>query len=299
MATVNNRTGLPQAMSINGVDAGGGMSASIKSGYDNVIRSSPDGLQVPMKDKECQFVRGSVVTQDWVEAINLLTGAVSTYVFYERKSGVAEATGFIKHTITNPVIHKMNLRFQQGGYATASFDFECRFASETATLANAWAMTDTQNVPTYITAARGGYRITSALHGALAIHAVTSFDFSLNLPLVKACNDSDIGYTCVDARVDGLTADGSINFQDSGITSTQLLAQQLLVAARASLVVTVVQSQGATAKVITIAGVDFNSIGSDPSADKMFTEYSAAFEVSNNTTTQLTLAGSNKIIAIV
>jgi hypothetical protein len=92
MATVNKRVGLPQAVTINGVDAGGAMVARIQEGYDNILRSAPDGLQVPVKDKEAEYVRGEIVTQDWVEAVNLLTGTVGTFVFYERKSGVAPSS---------------------------------------------------------------------------------------------------------------------------------------------------------------------------------------------------------------
>ena len=64
MTTVNNRLKKPQALVINGVDAGGIMTARILMGFDSRIASAPDGLEVPLSDREIQFVRGTVVTQD-------------------------------------------------------------------------------------------------------------------------------------------------------------------------------------------------------------------------------------------
>lgn len=306
MATVNKRVGLPQAITINGVDAGGAMTARIDAGFENIMRSSPDGLQVPVKDKEIQYVRGTIVTQDWVEAINLATGVVGTYIFYERISGVAEATGFIKHTITAPVIHRVTITFTKGGYATVSLDFECRAADETKTIADMWALLDTQAAPTYISAARGGFRITSAKHGHetptpawIDIYHVMSFNFTLTLPLVRACNDSDVGYTCVDARLSGLTAGGSIGFQGGEITGAILTCQELVVATKDQLVLVATQSQGAADKTITINGVDFNSVSSPSDVNTPFTEYAANFDVANDADTPLTLADDNKIITIV
>jgi len=303
MATVNKRVGLPQATVINGVDAGGTMLAVINAGYDNLMYSSPDGLEVPLKDKECQFVRGTITTQDWAVAVNLLTGVVGTYVFYERKSGVAAATGYVQHTITAPVIHRMSINLTKGGYSAITFDFECRAADETVTIAAMWAVLDSQAAPTYIPAARGGYRVETAVHGVdpnnIDIYHVTAFNFTLTLPLVKDCNDADVAYTCVDARLDGLTAGGSISFQAGEVTGAILTCQELIAAAAAALVLVVTQSQGAADKTVTIANVDFNSIGSSSSVNAPFTEYTAAFDVANDVTTQLTLAGDNKIIAIV
>lgn len=201
MATVNNRVNNPQAAVINGLDAGGLMSANISEGYENILKSSPDGLQVPLKDREVQFCRGSVVTQDWPHAYALLTGTATTYIFYERKSGVAEATGYIKHTLTAPIIHRMTLTFTKGGYAVVSFDFECRAADPTKTIADMHAYLDSQAAPTWTAAALGGYRITSLLHGSQAIKHVMGLTVNITMQLVKACNDSDIANTCVDARL--------------------------------------------------------------------------------------------------
>jgi len=297
-ATVNNRVGLPRGVLINGIDAAGAMTARINAGYDNILRSSPDGLQVPVKDKEIEFVRGNVVTQDWAKAILLMIGTVGSYVFYERKSGVAEATGFIKHTITNPVIHRFTLNFANKGYATCGFDFECLAADPTKGIADIWVPTDSQAAPTYVAAARGGFRIISCLHIAQAVYHLMRFNFNLTMPLVKACNDGDVGYTCVDTRLDGLTANGSIGFQDSDIVTATFVSQKLLVAGRGTLVLTVKQAQAAANKIITIAGVDFNNLDSNSDVGADFTEHTANFDVANNTTTPLTLAGTNKIITI-
>ena len=65
MATVNKRAYSPQAVTINAQTAGGLLTAVIDSGYDNVLRTPPDGLVVAVVDREIQFVRGSIVSQDW------------------------------------------------------------------------------------------------------------------------------------------------------------------------------------------------------------------------------------------
>ncbi len=70
----NNRTLLILARTINGIAAGGQVSASIAAGYENSIRSAPDGLQLPVIDLDTQFVRGSMTTEDWIHVIELLTG---------------------------------------------------------------------------------------------------------------------------------------------------------------------------------------------------------------------------------
>lgn len=298
MATVNNRLKTPRAITINGVDAGGAMSAVISSGFDNQMYSAPDGLQLPVKDKETQFVRGTITTQDWLHAIDLLTGAVGTLVFYERKSGVAAATGYIKHTINNPVIYSMDLNFQKGGYATATFNFECKAADETEGIADMWAITDSQPAPGYISAARGGYRVRSCAHGSLDINHVMNFSFKIAMPLDKACNDGDVAYTCVEARLEGMRADGSISFQDGDVTTGKLVCQQLALASTADLVIEVTQGQGAAAKTITIANVDFNGVGSSSDVNASFTGYTAEFDVANDAGTPLTLEDTNKIITI-
>ncbi len=302
MATVNKRTGEPQAVVINGIDAGGVMTARIQAGFENNIHSAPDGLQVPLKDKEIQYVRGTVVTQDWPHAIELLTGAATTLVFYERKRGVAAANGYIKHTITNPVIHRIDIAVTKGAYMTVAFAFECKAADETSGVSAMWAIADDQTPPTDLAAARGGYRVITTAHSSagtlIDIYHVTAFNLTITMRIAKACNDGDVGYTCVDAVLTGITCSGSISFQDSGIATALLTAQQLLLAAADDLVLTLRQSQGAANKTLTIANVDFSSIGGDASAETDFTGHTVNFEVVNDFSAPLTLDGANEIVTI-
>ena len=167
MATINKRVRRPQANVVNGVDAGGMMTARIQKGYDEIVRSAPDGLQALILDRVAQFCRGDIASQDWVHAIELLTGTLGTCVFYERKSGAAELTGFVKHTLTAPVIHRIRLSYKQGQYATVAYSFECRAADETKGFADMHAVTDDQAAPTYISAARGGFRVLRPRYHAL------------------------------------------------------------------------------------------------------------------------------------
>ena len=300
MTTVNQRIGAPVDMVINGVDAGGMMSARIQAGYDNLLSSEPDGLAVPVSDREIHFVRGTIVTQDWIHVVDLLTGEVGTYVFYERRSGLAEATGYVIHTITAPVIHKVSIDFAKGRYATATFDFECRAASEIATIADMWAMTDAQPAPAAVlAAARGGWRIHTANFGSIgpiSVYHVTAFNFALTLPLVKDCNDTDIAYTAVDARMSGMSGTGSITFQDSAINSAKLKAEEVILHARDPLHLNCLQSGNAADRIIAIDGVVFDSIGGNTDVTKPFSDYSMPFRVVNDSAVPLTLDGDNKII---
>jgi len=300
MATVNKRAGKAQAAVINGVDAGGLMVAAIQAGFDDILQSPADGLEIPLIDRATEFVRGSINSQDWVHLVDLLTGVVGTYVFYERKSGVAVATGYIKHTLTAPVIHRCGINLTHRGYGTANADFECKPADETKGVADMWQLADTQAAPSYISAARG-LEITACVHDAtLTVKHVTGLDFVIAMLMSKASQDGDVGYTAVDAELGGIPPTGTLRFQDSSVKdeSTELMAEQLLAAAAGDLVLTVKQSQGATAKTVTIANVVFDSIDTAPAAGTPYTEYSMPFRVANDADTPLTLAGTDKIITI-
>jgi hypothetical protein len=298
MALTNRRVYSPQACTINGIALGGTVTIAISEGFDNTVKGSPDGFQVPVIDKTDQFVRGTITVQDWPDAISLLTGTLGTFVFYERKSGVAEATGYIKHTITNPVVHKISISINKGSYATVSADFECRAALDTDTIAVMHAITDAQAAPTAIAPAMGGWRVVSAVYGGtLNLYHVTGFNFSITLPLIKDSNDGDLAYGAVDALLDGIAASGSLNLQDSGVATSELTTQQLLLAAIGNLVITVKQASGATNKVITIARASF--ISDSGSSDRSgYASHSLPFEVTNNVSVPLTLSGTNKIIVI-
>jgi len=304
MATVNNRLRTPQAVTINAVTAGGTTILRIDCGYDERLESPPDGLEVPLKDKCTEYVRGVITSQDWPMFIDLLTGVLGTGVFYERKSGVAIETGFVQHTLTAPVIYRAVMNFVKGQYGTVEYAFECRPADETKGIADMWVPLDEQAAPTYVSSARGGYRIVSAVFSSgenlINIYHVTGFTFTLELPLVKESNDGDIGYTCCEAMLDGIKATGSITFQDAEIAASLLKAQALLAATKDQLILTATQGQGASAKAITLLGVDFTTMGDDARADvnRPFGEYTVNFEIANDVDTQLTLAGANKIIAV-
>ncbi len=277
---------------INGIDDAGAMSMQIQAGYDEVLSAAPDALQVALGDRSAQFVRGRITTQNYAAIIDILTGTLGTYTCYERTSGVAALTGYKKHTITNPVIHEVNFRISQGGYAVCEAAFECRAADPTKTIADMWTRADSQSAPTPAAFAPGGFRVVTALHGAQAVYHVTAFDFRLTLGLSKRCNDGDIAYTCVDAELDGLEAGGSLGFEDTSVGAT------LLAAARGDLVLTVRQHGSAANKVITVAGVEFNSSNYGAQSGANYSTDSLNYRVTNDADTPLTVAGANPIISI-
>jgi len=303
MATINNRALVPQASTINGVDAGGLMQARIQQGFDNVIQSPVDGLQFPLEDKSVEFVRGTVVTQDWTKVIDILTGTVGTFPFYERKSGGDDVDGWIKHTITNPVIHKMGLRFTKGGFCAATFTFECRASDVAIGFADMYTLLDAQAAPDYISAARGGFRLISSVFDPdgtpVSIYHVLSVELILTMALFTRCDDGDTGYTCCEALFDAMICTGSIKFDDSSIAANQLKGQQLLALAANSLNLTVAQSQGAANKVLTIAGVSFKELSRESAATtKNPAGHTLSFAIANNTANPITLSGTDKLLTI-
>lgn len=291
----NKRVYRPRTISINGVDAGGMMSARITEGFDNILTTPPDGLNFPLVDRLTQFCRGTLVTQDWVEFVNILTGASTSLVFYEKQSG---ADTFIKHTINNPIVHRARLSFNHRSYARVEFDFECKAASAADTLADMHEMTDAQTSPLYSPAVRG-VEITAASHGTQDILHVARFDFDIAFTLFKASHDGDLAYTAVDAAYGDSAPSGTLVFQDASITSAKLLAQTLVLASAAALELTIKQSQGAAAKTVTIANVLFGSADEGPSAEsKDYSEFSLPFMVANSDTVPLSFDGDNKLISI-
>jgi hypothetical protein len=287
---------------INGVDQGGEMNATIEEGYDEVSESCPEGVEVSIVDRNAQYVRGSVTTQSVTTAIALLTGTLGTYEFFERKSGFAAATGWIKHVLNNPVIWDIEISMQQGSYWTATFKFECRFATASAVISDVHVITDSQADPTLSDELElGGQRFVTTVLGALAIYGMKSFQFHIALTLTKSCAGAAMGYSSVDSELGGAggKCDGSIVFQDSSIATAKMKAAQLLLAARASLVLTCAMSAGAANKVITVAGVMFTTQSTRMSGDRTkYAETTMNYRVSNSLATPLTIAGANKIITL-
>lgn len=299
MVTVNKRTYNPVAATVNGVACGGTMRVIIEEGYDNLARSSLDGFAGPqIVDREIQYCRGTIIAQDWIDIINLLLGAISTLVFYERNSGMAAATGYTKHTLSSPVIFAVGVEITKGGYATVSARFECKAASETATIADMHAIEDSQAAPTFIAAARGGIRVSAAKHGSIDAYHVLGFGLTITMPVKKACNDADLAYTAVDRVAEAMEVSGNLDLQDSGVASAKNKAQQLLLASPDDLELTIVQSGAAAEKTLVVAGVMF--IGTNETSDVNidYTEHSLAYTVTNDPSAPLTLDGDNKLVTI-
>jgi hypothetical protein len=289
MPTVNKRVFQPRTLVISGVDNGGMMRAAIQAGYDNILQTPFDGRQHASVDRLTQFVRGTVTTQDWIKALEVLAAASTNLSFFQRKSGVAEATGYCKHQINNPVVHRLSLDMVHRGYATCQYDFECKAADPASGISAMWAMTDSLAAPSQLATARG-IEITAALHGSANIYHVTRLQLQVYYTLLKASHDGDVGYTAVDLAYPCLVS-GSISFQDGAIATGANTACVLAAAAVGNLALTVKQSQGAANKTLTISRVAFTDVGDDPSAEaKEYTSYSANFVVGDNESSPQSLA---------
>jgi len=288
---------------INGIDEGGPMSIVLDEGYAEIYRSPGDGNQVAVVERNAQYVRGVVVTQDWLTVLSLLTGTLGTYVYYVRNSGVAAATGYTKHTLTNPVIYAVSIKQSQGSNITVTFSFECRFATAAATISTVHAVLIGQALPAQIDPERNGWRVLSTVHGvnpAINLFHVTAFDFGMALPLARASNDAWKGHGAVDVDLEGgLSPKGSISAQDFDAATAAEKKSQLLLAARGPLIITLTSEGGAANKVVTIAGVVFIEGSSNFSSDRTkYADWTLNYEVSNDLALPLTLAGDNNIITI-
>jgi len=291
----NTRTTVLRGFTINSVGAAAALTASIQAGYDEKVYSEPDGLALPIRDRASQFVRGTVSMQDWTKAIAILTGTLGTLEFYVGESG---ADTFQLHVLANPIIHRLRLDLRQGQYGSAQFDFECRFDDAATTIKDVWTVDAAVAAPDYVAAAFGGWRFVSAALGLATIQHITALDFTLTVPIFKASNDSDLGYTAVDRILSGLRAAGSLACQDSEVAESEALKlADLTDAARGSLVVTARMHGAAADKVLTFAGCEIDAVRSNPTT-RPYTEHSIDFELTNDQTTQLTLAGDNKILTI-
>ena len=302
MATTNNRTKKVLSPILNGITAGGTIEIALQYGWDQTIESAADGLETPLRDKSGQFLRGTFQSTDWSLIISILTGTLDELVFSVRDSGVDEATGYTEHTIVNPVVHNVSLSIRKDQHATITAAFECRFASEVATLLDVWSQSAGQSKPDTAVPAVGGHRIltttfTPASGSAINIYHVTDFNFNLALQLSRECNDGDLGYTCVDAFYDGMTVGGSLGFQDNFL-ATGTLGQRLILANAGVLVLSVKQGQGDAAKTVTINGVDWGTASHTAANNNNYNPNSLDFGIANDPDAPYTLLTAPKLITI-
>ncbi len=257
--------------SVNGVDVGGLMSASVQAGFDNVITAGADGFSMPEVDRLTQFVRGSVQTQAWTLVLDILAGTVEKYFYFERESGTPH---FRLNEFRKPYIHTASINLAHRGRADCSFSFEC-FASDSGIgVSDLWITSDAisdSTVASAITYAPG-LEILSANHGTESdIYHCTAFSMTIAGQLSLASGDSDVGYTAVDIVWGGQPISGSLTFQDSDRFKSLLLAD------KSDLKLVVKQAQGAANKTLTIKDVIFTNLDSASNAGPGYTGYTLAW----------------------
>ena len=255
--------------SVNGIDVGGLMSASIQAGFDDVITAGADGFSMPEVDRLTQFVRGSVNTQAWTLILDILAGTVEKYQFYERESGAAS---YRVNQFRNPYIHTASINLAHRGRADCAFSFECWASDVDIGVSELWITSDAisdSTVASAITYAPG-LEIEACTHTA-AVYHVLGFSMSIAGQLSKASGDSDVGYTALDIVWGGQPISGSLTIQDSD----RYLS--LLTSAKADLVLTVKQAQGAASKTLTIKDVIFTGLDSTSNAGPGYTGYTLSW----------------------
>lgn len=268
---------------VNGVDAGGLMTANINIGFDGIITTPHDGNAFPNTDRLTEFCRGSMVSQDWIECLNVLNGTEGSWVFYERESGAATV---VVHTLSTMVIENVSVNLQHRGYATASFNWEC-FAATPATqgFVEMWARLAAQTAPAAITDTARGLEITALTHGGATVEQITGLSFNIGGTISKASHDGDQSYNVVERIQGGVPVSGTLTTQDLGAAIGLLDASGLA----DDIVVTVKQSQAATAKTLTILDAQFTNLSTtSDTTSSGYTEYSLDFVCNGNALTTAT-----------
>jgi len=301
MGTVNTRThrayhggAESSTANINGVAAGGLMSAALQFGYEDIITAPADGLSFPVVDRLTQFVRGNITCQDWIKVIDVLNGSRvepnNTYVFYELESGVATCS---KYTLLNPTIHAASFSLTHRGYGTVNWDFECMAADENDGLTDLFAVENGATLPAAALTTARSLEITAAQHatGPTDIYHITNLSFNVAGTLVKASQDGDVGYTAVDVVWGGIPMGGSITFQDS-TNSNVVKAITLLGLAEGDLTVTVKQSQGASDKTLVLKNLVFTKGNANYDNSGNYTGYTLNFILNGDETTPIGTANN-------
>ena len=268
---------------INGVSLGGLMSASIQCGYDDIVTAGADGYSFPETDRLTQFVRGTIQCQDWKEVLNVLGGASSRYVFYERESGGAT---WRMNTLYDPYIHSATLNFDHRGRASVSFGFEC-WASDAATGFSAlWARSDAMGLPSDVISYSPGMEMTAGILGTSPVlgepfYHLLNLTVNISGQIVRASGDGDVGYTAVDIVWGGVPMGGSMTFQDASD------AWNLLQEVESDLYITINQCQGESDAYLILQNVLFTNLGSTSSAGPGHTPYTLDFILNSDGTTPI------------
>lgn len=290
MTTTNKRTHKIFNIMVNGVAVGGTTMLSLTKSYAQNLTTPADGLQLPLRDRFVQQCSGSLTTHDWSLYSSLLTGAVGTLTGYERNSGVAEATGYTKHTVTNPIFNRFALNFKKNQYATLAADFQCKAADDTKGFLDAHTAQSGQEKPDHQAAGYGGFKLKSLSHGGSAsLKHVQSLTLDIAIPLLTASDDGDIGYTLVEQDLSNIMPTGSVTVQDTQIGTSNLVADDFLEADADDLELTVAQGSGGSDKVLTISGVQFSGDTINWS-NNGFNSVTLPFYISNDPDDVITLA---------
>jgi len=276
---------------INGVTAGGLMTASVSEGFDDIVTAPHDGYDFPETDRLTAFCRGSITCQDWIEVLNVLNGTVGTYVFYEKESGAATVTS---HTLLNPTIHQASISLAHRGRASATWAFECKAADANDTIGDLHAIVTAAEAPAATIEYSPGLEITAGTHGAgeASFYHIMGLTVNVQGNLIKASSDGDAGYTAVDVVWGGVPITGTLTIQDRASYQT------LLTNTESNLVLTVKQCQGASDKTLTIKNVVFSGASQSANSAPGYTAYNLDFYVNGDQSSPLTLSGGSAAITL-
>jgi hypothetical protein len=263
-------------LNINGVSAGGLMSANIDAGFDSIIRASHDGLSFPVNERLIPYVRGSITCQDWEKVISVFNGTLGTYTFYEALSGAAT---YYPHTITNPVIHSFSLNLLNGGYSSVTWNFECKPADGTKTITDMFASGAAAAKPAYLASQRA-VKIVSATHVS-AIGYVTGATVNFTSNLLREMSDGGLGYTTVEAA-EPYNITGSVTFQNNDVASSKQYLTLLLTGAASDLVIVMKDSGLGGTATLTIKNVFFTTGNANKTSDGGYNSCTANFIMSDS-----------------
>jgi len=249
----NNRVFLAQGLTTNGIAVGGLAEISVDAGYQNIIRSSPDGaVGTEDVDRAGLAVDVSLSGTDVTKGNAILAAAVGDTEFYGKESGAAT---WQKRTMPGVLWHSLDLDLPQTADGSMSLRGAIRFAEGTTTLAQVIAATGEQTQQPVITYPARLFRPHNAIFdpgSEIPPKNLVSVRLALAVEqLLQDFGDDDLGMTAVD--ITGWNdLQVTLVHKDASEINGRDRATQLIEAGRGILTVTLMGRGGAANKTLTI-----------------------------------------------
>lgn len=289
---------------IAGTTVAGPMQASVDQGFSELTAENDGAPMLAARDRDVATGMLSLTCQDVGQLMTHLAACEGALVSVQAEGREVGAATASRITGSNLRLVGASLNLAHGGgYASVRFDFRVSWPADADGLEDGIAIVNAQTKTIVVAGVKRAFRIKSAAHGATTIEKTIALDLAVrSLGVEASVGDDDFG-ECVE--VGAYDVAGTLTFQDLTASGSPVksIAQQLLTAVRASLVIPMIQQAaavvGGATFTLTIANTKFIRTVTTPAARKYGTE-ALAFGIDGIVgTTQYNLAtGANKIITV-